>query len=262
VNGLPCVKVGDGKEKLVVFTSGSPDTAVPAGRMLKIFADGAKTLAEQYTVYFVKRRQRLPVGYTTVDMAHDYAELIRHELAEPCHVIGISAGGFVAEQFAVIYSEWVKKLVIAIAGYRLTGRGRQIVLEWRELAAQNRLYKLLVSMYRSTTNNKLMNLVAPILAAVIGRALKARVSDLGDFVVTLDALLAHDAWDVLPEIRAPTLIVGGQEDVFYPAETLREMSARIPHARLLVYPGVGHGALEFRKKQFDRDVLAFLSSIS
>jgi len=113
--------------------------------------------------------------------------------------------------------------VIAIAGVRLHGQGRQLVLKWRELAVQNRLNVLLDSIYRSTTRNKLTHLVVPILATVIGSTLKNRIQNLDDFVITLDALLEHDARDILAHIQVPVLIVGGAEDVFYPAETLKDL---------------------------------------
>jgi len=114
-NGLPYVKVGDREEPLVIFTSGSPDNTVPDGIALKPFVDGAGRLAETYTVYLVKRKRGLPAGYTTQDMARDYAAMIRQEIATPCHIVGVSAGGFIAEHFAVMYPELVKRLVIAIA---------------------------------------------------------------------------------------------------------------------------------------------------
>ena len=38
-----------------------------------------------------------------------------------------------------------------------------------------------------------------------------------------------------------------------------KMDERIPRSEGIVYQGVGHGLLEFRKKEFDRDVMQFLS---
>ena len=257
-NGLPYVRVGEGAERLVIFTSGSPDDSLPSGFLLKMFVDGASAFAERYRVYFIKRVQGMAPGYTTADMARDYAGMIRDEIGAPCHLIGISAGGFIAQHFAVDYPELVVKLVIAIAGYRLEGEGRRIVEGWRALAQEKRMGALMASMYRSVTRKRMARLVATIGGYVAGPILGRRVRDLGDFVVTLDALLAHDGWDLLPEIGAPTLVVGGDQDVFYPREMLEAMHARTPGSQLALYPGVGHGALEFRKDEFDRDVIRFL----
>jgi pimeloyl-ACP methyl ester carboxylesterase len=257
-NGLPYVKVGDRQEPLVVFTSGSPDTSVPRGMALRMFVDGAKTFAKQYTVYFVKRKQGLSPGYTTKDMADDYAEMIQRKPGMPCHILGISAGGFIAEHFAAKYPELVRKLVIAIAGYQLRGDGRERVLAWRRYTEQRELSKLFVSMYTSATNSRVTHLAASLLAPVMGRLLLRQRQDMSDFVILLDALLAHNGWAQLERIQCPVLILGGAEDVFYPPAMLQEMGEQIPHAQVVIYQGVGHGLVEFRKQDFERDVLTFL----
>jgi pimeloyl-ACP methyl ester carboxylesterase len=257
-NGLPYVRIGDHQELLVVFTSGSPDTAVPRGLALRMFVDGAKALAKEYTVYFVKRKQGLAPGYTTENMADDYAAMLQQELKRPCHILGISAGGFIAEHFAAKYPELVRKLVIAIAGYQLRGDGRERVLAWRRYVEQRELSKLFVSMYTAATNSRITHLAASLLAPVMGRLFLSQRQDMGDFEVLLDALLAHNGWTELSRIECPVLILGGAEDLFYPPAMLQEMGEQIPHARVVIYQGVGHGLVEFRKRDFERDVLAFL----
>ena len=87
-----------------------------------------------------------------------------------------------------------------------------------------------------------------------------RVDDLSESLVQLDALLAHDGWPPLPEIKAPALLIGGERDVFHPPAMLRSMHERLPNSELLIYPGVGHGLLELQKKAFERDVLRFLGA--
>jgi pimeloyl-ACP methyl ester carboxylesterase len=157
------------------------------------------------------------------------------------------------------YPELVSKLVIAIAGYRREGEGRRIVEGWCALAKEKRLRALMRSMYRSAARGRLARLVASLIGYLAGPLLGCRLRDLGDFVVTLEALLAHDGWNLLSEIEAPTLIIGGDQDVVYPREILEAIHQRIPDSLLALYRGVGHGVLEFRKKEFDRDVLAFLA---
>jgi pimeloyl-ACP methyl ester carboxylesterase len=258
-NGMPYVRIGEGKDTLVIFTSGSPDMSVPQGFMLRQFVDGARNFAEQYTVYFVKRKRGLIPGYTTQQMADDYAIFINQEIGKPCHILGISTGGFIAEHFAATYPLLVRRLVITIAGYQLQGDGRQRVINWCTYT-QNRQYrKLLSSMYTAASDTPLTRFAVSLLAQVIGTLLPAPQADLDDFAVLLDALLAHDGRPSLPKITCPALIIGGKLDVFYPPAMLDEMAQLIPNARLSIYPGVGHGLVELRKKQFEKDVLEFLN---
>ncbi|HYS07558.1 MAG TPA: alpha/beta hydrolase [Myxococcales bacterium] len=52
----------------------------------------------------------------------------------------------------------------------------------------------------------------------------------------------HTAYDHLPEVKVPTLIVAGTDDTFTPYWLSEEMQARIPNAELLTVPGGTHVA--------------------
>jgi class 3 adenylate cyclase len=49
-----------------------------------------------------------------------------------------------------------------------------------------------------------------------------------------------DIRHVLPAVRVPTLVLHGSEDTVVPLEVARYMALRIPAARLVELPGVGH----------------------
>jgi len=79
-------------------------------------------------------------------------------------------------------------------------------------------------------------------------------ADPSDGLVEIEAEDSHNFKDRLAEITVPTLVIGGEEDFFYP---IRETAVGIPNAKLILYEGVGHGAM--MKRQFSEDVLAFLA---
>jgi pimeloyl-ACP methyl ester carboxylesterase len=83
-------------------------------------------------------------------------------------------------------------------------------------------------------------------------------SNAQDFLTTLQADLNHDTTGRLSEISAPTLVIAGSEDPFFPESLLRETADKIPHAILRVYEGVGHGVPKERKRRYENDTLAFL----
>lgn len=68
----------------------------------------------------------------------------------------------------------------------------------------------------------------------------------------------HDASDVLPTIRVPTLVVGAERDLFTPARLSREMSQLIPGAELLIITAGSHGALVEQPELFCLRVEKFL----
>ena len=63
-----------------------------------------------------------------------------------------------------------------------------------------------------------------------------------DFVRTLDSLKDHSAWDHLPRVDVPTLVIGGERDRFTPPWLSRRMADAIPHAEFLLVPGGSHTA--------------------
>ncbi len=62
------------------------------------------------------------------------------------------------------------------------------------------------------------------------------------FVRTLDSLKDHSAFDHLPHIDVPTLVVGGEIDRFTPVWLSERMAQRIPRSEYLFVPGGSHTA--------------------
>ncbi len=62
------------------------------------------------------------------------------------------------------------------------------------------------------------------------------------FVRTLDSLKDHSAWDHLPHIDVPVLVVGGEIDRFTPVWLSERMANHIPGCDYLFVPGGSHTA--------------------
>lgn len=60
------------------------------------------------------------------------------------------------------------------------------------------------------------------------------------FVRTLDSLAEHTAWDHLPHVDVPALILGGEKDSFTPLWLSRRMADAIPGAEFVIVPGGTH----------------------
>ncbi|GHF82698.1 hypothetical protein GCM10018790_70530 [Kitasatospora xanthocidica] len=70
----------------------------------------------------------------------------------------------------------------------------------------------------------------------------------------------HDAWDLLPQIGAPTLVVHGGDDLLNPAANAPLLADRIPGARLHLIPGARHAYFEEFRAQAGPLVLDFLTT--
>ena len=60
------------------------------------------------------------------------------------------------------------------------------------------------------------------------------------YMTTMKHLMAHDARDVLPTIRCPTLIVAGENDWVTPPAAAIEMKEQVAHAQLCILADTSH----------------------
>jgi pimeloyl-ACP methyl ester carboxylesterase len=67
-------------------------------------------------------------------------------------------------------------------------------------------------------------------------------------------------WGRLPEITAPTLVVGGGSTSHIPQEDLEALSGRVPGCRLVTIEGAGHQVHSARHEQFLAAINEFLAS--
>jgi pimeloyl-ACP methyl ester carboxylesterase len=66
------------------------------------------------------------------------------------------------------------------------------------------------------------------------------------------------SYDRLPQVRSPTLVVTGTDDIVIPPANAITLSERIPAARLVQVPGAGHGLMYQCPGEFAEAVLEFL----
>jgi len=76
--------------------------------------------------------------------------------------------------------------------------------------------------------------------------------------VVEEELLVPDVWSRYVELRVPTLVLVGSEDVSDIHEIADRLASGIPRARKVVIAGTAHVPSLERPEEFDRLVLAFL----
>lgn len=82
--------------------------------------------------------------------------------------------------------------------------------------------------------------------------------DLPMFLRMLRAAGEHSAWDHLPEVAVPVLIVAGERDTFTPPFLAREMARAIPGAELLLIERGTHVASIEQPELVDERIKRFL----
>jgi len=254
-NGLPYFRIGNQPRVLVVFDGLNFENKPPSGLQLRWVAEDYKEIAKHYTVYSVGRKPDLPQGYTTRDMANDYAEMVRNELDYPVDVLGLSTGGTIAQYFGLDHPDLVHHLVLASTGYALSENGKKLQLHVGEMAKQRKWRKAYTAMMDGVypeggLKRVFFKLVMSIMTAF------SKPDDPSDVVITIDAEDQHNFKGLLGELKVPTLVIGGEDDFFYP---IRETGEAIPDAKMVLYKGFGHNAWMDNKKQFKKDLLEFIN---
>lgn len=260
-SGLAYNRFGHGPGTLVVFQGLVPENKPMKGLMARLVGSSFKGLADEYTSYLVTRKQGLPEGYSMRDMAKDYAAMVREEFDGPVDVMGLSSGGPMAQHFAVDNPDLVRRLVLAYTAYKLGDDGKVSQRRLGVLARQGK-WRTAYSLIAGSVSPP--GLIRPLLKGAMwmfGKTITgapSAPSAVSDFLVTIEAGDAHDFKDRLAEISVPTLVIGGDQDFYFPAELYRETAKGIANAKLILYEGATH--TDFRKeKQFAQDVLAFLT---
>jgi pimeloyl-ACP methyl ester carboxylesterase len=254
-SGIPYVRFGEGDKTFLVF-SGGPGNTLPSGFLLRVFGQ-FKHISKSYVVYVLGRKTGLPEGYTTRDMAEDYATLIRDEFGGgPADVMGMSYGGLIAQHLAADHPELIRRLVIAMSVYRFIDEGNEVDMRSAQLLSEGKKRAALKALYPILEGGRIKRSLLKFFMGYIGPLLWSAPENPADLLVEGKAEMAHNSKNRLAEIKAPTLVIGGDKDYYCPVERLRETAVGIPNAKLVLYEGKGHMLMG---KKFDEDVLAFLT---
>jgi pimeloyl-ACP methyl ester carboxylesterase len=254
---FPYVRFGSGPENMVILPGITLDNEPPNRFAAWTYRLGFGRFAREYTLCVINRRRGMPPGYSTRDMARDYARVIESELGTS-HLIGFSTGGSIAQYVALDHPGALQSLVLVVSACRLSEEGRKMCQRWQALAREGRWRELRADMASATVSSDTNKRLARAFVRVFGRLVFKVPSDPQDFLITLEADLNHDTTGRLGEISTPSLIIGGSEDPFFSEGLLRETAEEIPYGTLRLYEGVGHGVPKERKRRYEEDTLAFL----
>jgi len=247
------IRFGKGK-RILVMLPGLGDglrsmkgTALPMALMYRSFC-------RDFTVYAFSRKNALPRGCTTRDMARDQAEAMAMLGIEKADVLGVSMGGMIAQWLAADFSGRVNRLVLTVTCARPNPILRESVGEWVALAEKGDHAGFMESNLRRIYSGEYYR-KNRWMAPIVGRLTKPKSYD--RFFVQADACQTHDAYESLRKVKAPTLVVGGEQDMALGGEASREIAAAIPVAALKMYREWGHGLYE-EARDFNDLVREFL----
>ena len=180
--------------------------------------------------------------YAMAQYADDAAALMDVLGWDQAHVVGVSFGGMVAQEFALRHSQRVRRLVLACTSPGGAGGASFPFHEIDHLQGEARARHLIP--FSDTRRDDAWAKANPDMYAQLvamsatdpfadepGRRMGARRQ--------LEARALHDVWDRLPDLRVPTLIAAGKYDGVARPETQLNLAIRITGSALRFFEG-GH----------------------
>ena len=190
-------------------------------------------------------------AYSTRGFAADAACVLDACAIAKAHVYGFSMGGRVAQWLAIDHSDRLGVLVLgATTPGNKHGVGRPAHMNKALLSKDTQI--LLEGSFTPDWISRNRPL-ADTIASHWNQALPPHVRKLH-----YQASEAHDAWDHLSSIGAPTIVVHGSDDQVNPAANAKLLAEQIPGAQLCILPGARHGFFEELRHIAHREVRDFI----
>jgi 3-oxoadipate enol-lactonase len=200
-------------------------------------------------------RSDLGEGWATIEqMAEDVTAILADLNEASVHVVGLSLGGAVALQLAVLAPDLIASLIAVNTFARLrpsrNGWLHGLVRLGLVLTDQMDLLGKWVArgLFPRPDQVELRTISAARLAS------NSRKS----YLHSLTAAARFDLRQDLKNIRPPTLVIAGELDRTVSKDSIQELVTGIPDARLEVFPGSGHVTPYDAAERFNQTVLTFL----
>jgi pimeloyl-ACP methyl ester carboxylesterase len=181
-------------------------------------------------------------------------------------VVGHSTGGYVAWRFALAHPERLAGLVlIAPGGTAELGGPQGRIVDLVRKPGGALLFRALLSRERMASALKAIVFDPSLITAEI----VDRQWDLNQRPGAFDATVARlrgASFDPamvarLKEIRLPTLILWGRDDIVFPLSEAEKFTSAIPSARFVVYERCGHWPMEEHPDRSAEELKGFISTL-
>ena len=221
----------------------------------------AAALSAEYRCVFYDRRacgqSDAPAdGYDIPNCASDLRTLLAHLGVEKAHVLGSSAGGPIAMQFALDYPQMTDTLILV--NTMTYSQEAQREVRRQEL---RQLKERMASEGRSAAVERGLSDRFPQMAtddpARFARIVQENLSRLDGIAATHQAYvdIGDSLENRLAELKMPVSVIHGDADSRIPVECGKSLHAGIPHSQQHVIPGAEHGLMTNAAAEQTRQII-------
>lgn len=227
-------------------------------------------LSRSYTVIVFDNRgtgrsDKPDLEYSIEMMTDDVAGLLEAINIQKAHVLGFSMGGMIAQELALRHPEKVSSLILCgtscggLNSVQMKQETRKVVSTIIDPPPEMKMDEVMMLQMRILyTPRYIQENKEDII-----KAWTSMKYPTPHYVYErqLQAVTNFDTYDRLPDIRVPTLVLTGEEDVMIPPENSRILADRIPDAQLRTFKDAAHMFLGEVREQAVSAILNFLSRV-
>jgi pimeloyl-ACP methyl ester carboxylesterase len=198
--------------------------------------------------------------YSIKLFANDTAGLMDALGIPRADVLGISMGGMIAQELVLNYPEKVKKVVLCsthCGGAKSVQASEEVLgtltADKRGMSAEEVARMTIPLLF---TEDFLKN-IPGLEELVIEQISKNPISNEA-FMRQVSAIMQFDTCNRLSQVKTPTLILHGKQDILIPPENGSILEKAIPGSRLVYFENCAHGLMEETEEVLDT-ILEFLA---
>jgi 3-oxoadipate enol-lactonase len=248
---------GDGDETIVLVNGLADDLQTWAFQMEDLLGAGYRVL--RFDNRGIGASSAPPGPYTTELFAQDTKALVDELGITGFHLLGVSMGGMIAQEYALAYQDDLRSLTLACT-YAAPGPFcSRMFSMWADMAPRLGVPFVMrdVTLWAFTVPffEQQKETLAEFEAEMAQLSQPVEV-----YLAQLSSIQTHDTTARLGEIRVPTLVLAGEEDILIPVRLSRRLQEGIPGSVWRTTPG-GHACLWESPQPFNRAVLDFIAGV-
>lgn len=195
--------------------------------------------------------------YSLERMADDAIEVLDACGVEQAHIVGASMGGVITQLLYARHPHRVRSMTLACTSCRHHPWRRQLLRRWAERGLEVGMSHMSREAARWVIGPRSFRRLFPAFGWLGPLALGRTPHS---FAAQVDAILAadDDAAELLSQVRVPTFVIVGNQDILTPRGDSEELAERIPGAELVVISGAAHGLMIEHASTFNALLLDFL----
>lgn len=208
------------------------------------------------------RSSRADHPYTIADMADDVAGLLDALDIRPANLLGLSMGSMIGMEFALRHSDHLDRLVLAGPGAAPARSAADPISIWNWVKANDPSGEVFGGQQFSWLfSSAFLRNQAAVQEVIAFLASNPNPVEPEAYDRQAQAYLHFDALDQLGGIKAPTLVIVGEQDLLTPPWIAHEVADGIPGALFEIMTGDGSSHLVplERPAEFNQRVMDFLA---